>query len=152
MRHAAIVVSIWVASLLAVAFAGYILASTGPMGEIGREAAHSGRNPALIARERGIAGLLESMEETSWRLNAFFFPAVAALFGAMIGVWSRNRTALITAIAIAPLLGFIAESQSVSIEAVGWCVLYLATALAVGFAVSRIRQRSTSNQGAATAG
>ena len=101
MRHVAIVLSIWVASFLAVSLAGYILASTGPMGEIGQEAARSGQDPRLIARERDIGVLLESMEETSWRLKVFFFPVVAAVFGAIVGVLSRTRTALLIAVAMA---------------------------------------------------
>lgn len=140
MRHVVIVAGIWIGSVLAVSLAGYILASTGPMGEIGRDAAATGQDPVVMARERGIADLFQSMEKTAWRLNAFFFPAVAALFGAIVGLWSRSRTVLLTVIAMAPLLGFILASRSVSIGAIAWSLLYLAIAPVVGVALARNRR------------
>jgi hypothetical protein len=140
MRHAVIVASVWTASLLAVSFAGYILASTGAMGEVGRSAVATGRDPERVAQERGIAEVLRSTERTAVRLNAFFFPAVAALFGAIVGLSSPGRTVPLTVIAMAPLLAFILASRNVSRWAVAWSGLYLATALAVAIALARSRR------------
>jgi hypothetical protein len=140
-RNALAVAIAWLLTFLAFAFAGYIQASSGPFGEVARDAATTGESGADVARRMAheVPGFADDVWRALERAQRFmdwlYLPAVGAVLGLLLGGATRGRRLVPVVVGLLPFSALVLSSN-VSVGSI-----HVAVAFGVAFAVLLWRRR-----------
>jgi hypothetical protein len=111
-RSVVAVVLTWLVTAGAIALGGYLLATSGMIGEIATESSRSGKPPEEVAAlrlttDRAYAQrMLRSMETTQRLIDWAYLPGIAIAIGATLGLSSKDRRAPLLVLGLAPFAAF----------------------------------------------
>lgn len=153
-RNILIILGGIVLSLLLIVLGGWVLATFTNMGKIATESAALGRameHKEVVAK---YGDPFKSMKTVSTIIHFGIFPTGSLLIGLYVGLFSKNKEVIVSAITLFPFLIIVTSTDSSRVTAFAFAVFYLSVCCFTTFFLARWRTNKvavtgTSNQEAA---